>query len=114
MRPPVLERIERGRATSGRPANSRLSKTHSHRRGPKDRPPRYDFGNTQPGALACAPGATGSRAAYSDKSMILDTLKRTRSSNQAAAIVPRGVVYESWILARSTRAQLTTADNRAG
>ena len=29
-------------------------------------------------------------------------------------IVPRGVVYESWILARSTRAQLTTADNRAG
>ncbi len=31
-----------------------------------------------------------------------------------AKIVPRGVVYESWILARSTRAQLTTADNRAG
>ena len=29
-------------------------------------------------------------------------------------IVPRGVVYESWILARFTRAQLTTADNRAG
>jgi hypothetical protein len=29
-------------------------------------------------------------------------------------IVPRGVVYESWILARSTHAQLTTADNRAG
>jgi HKD family nuclease len=29
-------------------------------------------------------------------------------------IVPQGVVYESWILARFTRAQLTTADNRAG
>ncbi len=31
-----------------------------------------------------------------------------------ATIVPRGVVYESMILARSTRDQLTTADNRTG
>jgi malonyl CoA-acyl carrier protein transacylase len=30
------------------------------------------------------------------------------------AIVSREVVYESWILARFTRTQLTTADNRAG
>ena len=30
------------------------------------------------------------------------------------AIVSHEVVYESWILARSTRTQLTTADNRAG
>jgi hypothetical protein len=29
-------------------------------------------------------------------------------------IVSRVVVYESWILARFTRTQLTTADNRAG
>ena len=35
-------------------------------------------------------------------------------NNAMALIVPRGVVYESWILVRSTRAQLTTADNRAG
>jgi hypothetical protein len=31
-----------------------------------------------------------------------------------ARIVPRRVVYESMILARSTRDQLTTADNRTG
>jgi hypothetical protein len=29
-------------------------------------------------------------------------------------IVSREVVYESWILARFARTQLTTADNRAG
>ncbi len=33
---------------------------------------------------------------------------------ESLRIVPHSVVYESWILARSTHAQLTTADNRAG
>ncbi len=38
-----------------------------------------------------------------------------RDEDQAEnSIVPRGVVYESMILARSTRDQLTTADNRTG
>jgi hypothetical protein len=38
----------------------------------------------------------------------------SRCMNFKDVIMPRGVVYESWILARSTRAQLTTADNRTG
>jgi hypothetical protein len=39
---------------------------------------------------------------------------RTLRAYIAVRIVPRGVVYESMILARSTRDQLTTADNRTG